>query len=455
MDDAEIQYCTTPDGVSLALHVIGGGPPIVFVPGAFANHLQYTWRTEDQTREFMQRLAEMFTVVCFDARGSGLSDRDARDYSLATRAADLGTVVDHLGLDTFALKSVTTHGGPVAINYAVHNAERVTHLVLSNVYVRGGDWYTGRPNVAAVNLLRPVAAESWDFVSRVLGLASAGFANPAADWSRAERFAARIRASMDGDAYFAFRDAVATIDLSELLPRINVPTLVAYYEDLYTARWAQEIASKVRGSKLVALDRALGELAELPHMLRFIGGEPGNVTPPARSMPRAGGAFRTILFTDIENSTLLNQRLGDTAYRTLLREHESITRDLLHAHRGTEVKTTGDGFMASFSSVVSAMECAVALQRAFASRNAATDDKFTIRVGLNAGEPVEEHGDLFGEAVTLASRITAQGSAGDILLPDPVRHLLAGKGFIFTDRGEFLAKGFEDPVRLYEVRWHE
>jgi pimeloyl-ACP methyl ester carboxylesterase len=80
MDDAEIQYCTTPDGVNLALHVIGSGAPIVFVPGAFV--------TEDQIREFLQRLAETYAVVCFDARGSGLSDRDARDYSLVTRAAD-------------------------------------------------------------------------------------------------------------------------------------------------------------------------------------------------------------------------------------------------------------------------------------------------------------------------------------------------------------------------------
>lgn len=453
MEDAEIQYCTTDDGVSLALHVIGRGPAIVFVPGAFASHLQYTWRNEDQIREFLQRLAQSFTVVRFDPRGSGMSDREVRDYSLETSAADLGAVVDHLGLDTFALRSVGSHGGPVAARYAVDHPDRVTHLFLSNVYVRGNDWYTGRPNVAAVSLLAPVAAENWEFVSRVLGLAAAGFMNPETDWSRAEGLASRIRASMDGAAYIAFRDAVAGIDISELLPRISVPTLVAYFEDLFTARWAQEIASKVRGSKLVALDRTLGDVAELPHILRFMGATGETVAPPEATPARTGGAFRTILFTDIENSTLLNQRVGDAAYRALLREHEVITRDLLRAHDGTEIKMTGDGFMASFSSVASAMECAIALQRAFADRNASAGETLSIRVGLNAGEPVEEDGDLFGEAVTLASRIMAQASGGDILLPDPVRHLLAGKGFLFTDRGEFLAKGFEDPTRLYEVRW--
>jgi class 3 adenylate cyclase len=115
----------------------------------------------------------------------------------------------------------------------------------------------------------------------------------------------------------------------------------------------------------------------------------------------------------------------------------------------------GDGFMASFGSVTSAMDCAIALQRAFTSYSQSMPEPLQVRVGLNAGEPIEEDGDLFGSTVIMASRIAAQAGAGEILIPEPLRHLLAGKSYVYTDRGEIMLKGFEDAVRLYEVRWRE
>ncbi|MDO8617156.1 MAG: adenylate/guanylate cyclase domain-containing protein [Dehalococcoidia bacterium] len=157
-------------------------------------------------------------------------------------------------------------------------------------------------------------------------------------------------------------------------------------------------------------------------------------------------------------------RLGDERGRAVLREHERITREVLRAHGGTEVKTMGDGFMASFGSVTRAVECAIALQRAMAltpdpSPAAAGEgqsvEPLKIRCGLNAGEPIEEEGDLFGATVILAARIAAKAEGGEILVADTVRGLCSGKGFLFADRGEFVAKGFEEPVRVYEVRWRE
>jgi class 3 adenylate cyclase len=115
----------------------------------------------------------------------------------------------------------------------------------------------------------------------------------------------------------------------------------------------------------------------------------------------------------------------------------------------------GDGFMASFGSVTSAMECAIALQRAFAEHTESMPEPLHVRVGLNAGEPIEEDGDLFGSTVILASRIAAQAGAGEILVPDTVRRLLSGKGFAFGDRGEFAPKGFDEGVHVYAVRWQE
>jgi class 3 adenylate cyclase len=161
-------------------------------------------------------------------------------------------------------------------------------------------------------------------------------------------------------------------------------------------------------------------------------------------------AFRTVLFTDLVGHTEMMSRLGDERGRDVLRAHERITREVLKTNGGTEVKTMGDGFMASFGSVTKAVECAIALQRAFADGEG---EPLSVRVGLNAGEPIEEDGDLFGATVILASRIAAKAAGGEILVADTVRGLCSGKGFLFSDRGEFVAKGFEEPVRVYEVSW--
>ncbi len=115
----------------------------------------------------------------------------------------------------------------------------------------------------------------------------------------------------------------------------------------------------------------------------------------------------------------------------------------------------GDGFMASFSSATKALECAITMQRAFAEHNASAEEPIKVRVGLNAGEPIAEDEDLFGTAVNLAARICAQAEAGQILAPIVVRELAAGKQFMFADLGETELRGFEDPVRLYELRWRE
>jgi class 3 adenylate cyclase len=189
----------------------------------------------------------------------------------------------------------------------------------------------------------------------------------------------------------------------------------------------------------------------IPEILRFVDSAHSDAKEPAQPEP-AAIPFRTILFTDLVGHTEMMSRLGDDRGRAVLREHEDITRNVLKQHGGIEVKTMGDGFMASFGSVTKAVECAIALQRAFAEREG---EPLSVRVGLNAGEPIEEDGDLFGATVILASRIAAKAEGGEILVADTVRvrGLCSGKGFLFADRGDFVTKGFEEPVRVYEVSW--
>jgi class 3 adenylate cyclase len=137
-----------------------------------------------------------------------------------------------------------------------------------------------------------------------------------------------------------------------------------------------------------------------------------------------------------------------------------MVREALKSHSGAEVKTMGDGFMASFSSATKALECAIAMQRAFSEHNESAEEPIKVRVGLNAGEPIAEEdpdgrSDLFGTAVILAARIAARAEGGEILTSDTVRGLVAGKKFLFADRGDTALRGFEDPVRLYEVSWRD
>jgi adenylate cyclase len=130
-------------------------------------------------------------------------------------------------------------------------------------------------------------------------------------------------------------------------------------------------------------------------------------------------------------------------------------RKALKAHGASELKTMGHGFMASFPSVTKALECSIAMQRALAAHNESAEEPILVRVGMNAGEPIAEDEDLFGTAVMEAARIAAAAKGGEILVSSVVRELAKGKQFLFSDRGEVVLKGFDAPVRLYEVRWQE
>jgi class 3 adenylate cyclase len=185
----------------------------------------------------------------------------------------------------------------------------------------------------------------------------------------------------------------------------------------------------------------------------------GKATPLGAALSDQPGetfdrGVRTILFTDIEGSTELLDRHGDKKAVELLRQHNAIIDGALARFGGRKVKNTGDGVMAAFASASSAVACAIEIQRAFAARAAgATDDAIRVRIGLSAGEPIEDDDDLFGMTVHLAARTCAHAKGEQILVSTAVAELCLGKNFAFTDRGEVPLKGFARPVRLYEVGW--
>jgi len=186
--------------------------------------------------------------------------------------------------------------------------------------------------------------------------------------------------------------------------------------------------------------------------------DPTPVGTPAGKMGEApiDAAFRVVMFTDLKDSTLMTSTLGDSKALHLLRIHNALTRNALGTHHGREVKHTGDGVMASFASASDSVACAIAIQKAFAAYNQANPNaSMHLRIGLSAGEPIEEDGDLFGNVVQLAARVCAHAEPGRILVAELVRDQCPDKAPLFSDSGEIAPKGFGYPIRMYEVRWAE
>ena len=189
----------------------------------------------------------------------------------------------------------------------------------------------------------------------------------------------------------------------------------------------------------------------------FLGRITDPVPPPEREEPSPesfDAAFRGVMFTDLAGSTEMTSRLGDTRAMELLRVHNSLTREAVRSHAGREVKHTGDGFMVSFGAVEKAVDCAVAIQQAFAAYNTAhPDETLQVRIGLSAGEPVEEDGDLFGSTVQLAARICNLADPSVILTDSRVQEHCQPGDRTFSDRGRSMMKGLPEPVQVYEVGW--
>jgi class 3 adenylate cyclase len=167
-------------------------------------------------------------------------------------------------------------------------------------------------------------------------------------------------------------------------------------------------------------------------------------------------AMRAILFTDLSGSVEQTAQLGDDGHLELLRVHNKIVRQELEAHGGREVKHTGDGIMAAFNSVASAVAFAIAAQRAFLAHNDDSEIALDVKIGISAGEPVTDGSDdLFGASVQLAARLCAAATAREVLVSVAVRELCVGKQIRFENRGPVELKGLPEPTVVYRVSWQD
>jgi len=444
--EQEIRFCSTSDSVSIAYATLGQGPPLVLAWGWIGN-LQFDWRLPEG-RAFLERLAQGCLLVRYNKRGTGLSDWDAEDLSMEGWLRDLEAVVDTLGLERFALMGVS-EGGATAILYRSRHPERVSRLILYGSYHR-------------FPVSREIAGPLLALVKAQWGLGSAALATvfvPDGDPAKVAAFTEYQRVSASGQTAAKMLEVNADIDVTSLLKDIQIPTLVIHrrHDRACPFRGAREMTALIPGARLEPLEGDdhvpfWGDSEAITDAIdRFL--QEGEVSAQTET-PVAPSGLLTILFTDVEGSTALTERLGDAKARAVLRNHERIVREALRAHGGAEVKAMGDGFMASFSSATRALECAIAMQRAFAAHDDEhPETPIRVRIGLNAGEPVAEEADLFGTAVQVAARVCAHAQPCQILASNVVQELAAGKGFAFSDQGESVLKGLDKPVRLYELHW--
>lgn len=218
--------------------------------------------------------------------------------------------------------------------------------------------------------------------------------------------------------------------------------------DAETAAQVHAEAHGLLAEKIIEVEPDLAE--------GFLGGGHVNHSTGAAIAPGTADAhdpgIRTIVFTDIVDSTLMTQTLGDDVGMELVRVHNDVVRDALKEFGGREVKHTGDGIMASFFSAAAAVKCAAKIQRELWKREEADAQRAVkVRIGAAAGEPVEHHDDLFGCTVQLAARLCSQAMPKQILVSNVVAELCLGKGLSFEDIGEVMLKGFDRPVRAHAV----
>lgn len=438
--EPETHYADS-DGVSIAYQVYGNGPvDFVLVPG-FVSHVELL--TEDPaTARFFRRLASFSRLLVFDKRGQGLSDRPGRPPTLEESMDDLRAVVQAAGFERPAILGIS-EGGPMSTLYAATYPGEISALVLFGTFARMVET-EGFPHGISDEQL-----DRWgSVVRRDWGGAVAldVWAPSRVGDGEFERWWARLlRQGTSPAGAIALMDLYREMDVRSILPAIDVPTLVLHRvgDRMISVDQGRYLAATIPGARLVELpgedhlpfagdlDAVLGEIEEF-----LVGG---------RDATESERALATILFTDIVGSTEKAAELGDLGWRQLLERHDAAVRRQLSLHRGREVKTMGDGFLATFDGPARAIRCASAVREEVAGLG------IEVRAGIHTGEVELIGDDVGGMAVNIGARIGALADPGEVLVSSTVRELVVGSGLEFEERGIEKLKGAPGEWRLYAI----
>jgi class 3 adenylate cyclase/pimeloyl-ACP methyl ester carboxylesterase len=415
--------------VSVAYQTMGNGPiDLILVSGALA-HIEFLHEIPGYT-DFLRRLTAFSRVVTFDKRGQGLSDRVPGIPSLEERMDDVAGVMNSIGSKRAALIGVS-EGAPMSALFAATYPERTSHLVLWSGFAR----FTNKHNYTLMfpeeTLLRLV--KYWGTGAFIKGLMPSRAKDPAL----VSQFAKLERLTASPGAYRAKLQQDALIDVRAILPNVHVPTLVLHCSKdvLVPVKNGRYLASQIPGAKYI-------EYAEGAHgflegdVLKQCGDIEEFITGKRESgLPNLERILATVLFTDIVDSTNRAVQMGDHAWRRLLDEHDRTARQMVEKYRGTLVKTTGDGILATFDGPGRAIRCALDFEAA------AMHFGLMLRAGLHTGEIEIRDSDIGGIAVHAAARVMALSSPGEVLVSRVVTDLVAGAGLKFLERGSHELKG--------------
>jgi class 3 adenylate cyclase/pimeloyl-ACP methyl ester carboxylesterase len=445
---SDTHYARTPDGGHVAYQVLGDGPVDLVCLG-YGNMISIDMRDDEpHFARFERRLSSFTRFIRFDPRGIGLSDPIAPQTPRAVEdgVADLIAVLDAVGSKRAAIFAVgnSCHAGLLT---CAEYPDRISSLVLMHCYARlvwadDYDWGVPRSSVDAFldSVLDLDATEATLDDVRMLAPSLASDAEYRAWWRRAGQ-----RGASPATARAILKTALLA-DVRSTLPLIKAPTLVLHRteNELYSRRHSRYLAAHIGNARLV----------ELPGIdnLPFAGDSDAIVDEidefltGVRGSAEADRVLTTLLFTDIVGSTERATNMGDAAWRVMLDQHDAMVRSELRRFRGREVKTTGDGILATFDGPARAIHCAEGIH------HGARRLGIEVRAGLHTGEVDARGSDISGIAVHIAQRVSALAGPNEILVSRTVVDLVAGSGLAFDDHGESQLKGVTGSWQLYAVR---
>ena len=441
-DRPETKYAWNGD-VALAYQVFGDGPVDLVYCQGYASHIDLNWESPHLAR-FLRGLGKLARVIHTDRRGLGCSDRfSPGDVApLEVQVDDLVAVMDEAGSER-AVVFGSWETGLASMLLAATFPERVAGLVLCDSFVTF---------CASEETPWMYSTERWEEINAEVRV---GWGTPA--WDEGEFpderefldwFVPWTRASVAPGALVAEGRAFYRVDVRSALSSIHAPTLVIGMpgSEIITEN-ARFIDERITGSRLIEPSMAGGEAwlhwyTRAPVILDAVGDLVASIREEQASFDRV---LATVLFTDIVDSTATAATIGDAKWRALLEEHDKIAKGIIARFRGTYVRGTGDGLLATFDGPARGVRCAQALVEALTSLG------IEIRAGLHTGEIEYGGHDLVGVGVNIGARVGAMAGTSEVWVSSTVKDLVVGSGLTFEDAGEHELKGVPDRWHLYRV----
>ena len=441
MDTPATRYAKTRDGAHLAYQVLGDGPvDLALITGGMIGNLEADWQVPAMAG-FLRSLASFSRLILHDRRGTGLSDGTHEGLTLESSVDDMLSVLAAAGSANTAVVGLL-NGGAAAALFVAEHPELASSFVWYGPTARtawAADYPWGVSKEQYLEELR-VAEEGWGSDEAVRANFVGDNPSLVADPALLAGLAWLLRHSLSPGAALEQERIWFDIDVRHVLPSIRVPTLVIDREGVSPEEGAYA-AALIPGCTRVVVPGAdalafLGDVASVTEAVReFLG-----VPRPARELDRV---LTTVLFTDVVSSTDRVCEVGDARWKELLSKHNAAVRALLSTYRGTEVKTTGDGFLATFDGPARAVRCAQGICEAVKLLG------IEVRAGCHTGEVELIGADVGGVAVHIGARVAALARPSEVLVSSMVKDLVAGSGLKFMDRGEHKLKGIAGSWQLY------